>query len=606
MDRRNFLRAVAATGSFLAGLLLLRRPIPIAQVQRKPVSRVRPGKPGWPSEADWEELRRQVGGRLVEVRSPLADCVGNASDPACGALFKKLKNPYFIGDEPGLTQTLGWAEAWTSRPSVYAVAAATTEDVVAAVSFAREHNLRIVVKGGGHSYKGTSNAPDSLLVWTRRMNAITVHDAFLLAGCEGQAPQPAVTIGAGAMWGAVYYAVTTGTGRYVQGGGCLTVGVPGLVLGGGFGSHSKAFGTAAASLLEAEVVTADGAVRIANACRNPDLFWALKGGGGGNLGIVTRLTLKTHDLPATIGAVFGAIRASSDNAFRRLIAEIIRFYREALFNPTWGEQIRFQPNNVLGLSMLFLGLDQGEAEAVWNPFFDWVRAAPQDFSFEADPVIMAAPARQFWDPEFLKQLPGLVQTDGRPGAADGNIFWTSNRGEAGQILHAYQSAWIPASLLEDGQREALADALFAASRHWSVTLHTNKGLAGAPEEAIAATRDTATNPAVLDAFALLISASAGDPAYPGIAGREPDLAVARHEAERIRSAMAEMRNVAPGTGAYVSESDFFEENWQAAYWGENYERLLAVKEKYDPDGLFFVHHGPGSERWSPDGFTRRS
>ena len=98
------------------------------------------------------------------------------------------------------------------------------------------------------------------------------------------APQPAVTVEAGAIWGRVYDAVTTRAGRYVQGGGCLTVGVAGLIQSGGFGSFSKAYGMAAASLLEAEIVTADGAVRIANACTHPDLFWAIKGGGGGSLG----------------------------------------------------------------------------------------------------------------------------------------------------------------------------------------------------------------------------------------------------------------------------------------------------------------------------------
>ncbi len=101
----------------------------------------------------------------------------------------------------------------------------------------------------------------------------------------------------------VYNEVTTASGRYVQGGGCLTVGVAGLVQGGGFGSFSQSYGTAAASLLEAEIVTADGAVRIANACINPDLFWALKGGGGGTFGVVTRLTLRTHELPETMGGV---------------------------------------------------------------------------------------------------------------------------------------------------------------------------------------------------------------------------------------------------------------------------------------------------------------
>ena len=140
--------------------------------------------------------------------------------------------------------------------------------MVAAVDFAREHNLRLVVKGGGHSYQGTSNAPDSLLVWTRRMNDDHAARRVRRRRLRRRSAQPAraVTVGAGAIWAHVYDAVTTRAGGYVQGGGCMTVGVAGLVQSGGFGSFSKAYGTAAASLLEAEVVTADGAVRIANAC----------------------------------------------------------------------------------------------------------------------------------------------------------------------------------------------------------------------------------------------------------------------------------------------------------------------------------------------------
>jgi FAD/FMN-containing dehydrogenase len=68
------------------------------------------------------------------------------SDPKCAQVFKELKNPYYLGDEVGLTQTLGWIGGWTSKPSAYAVAAQTTSDVVAAVNFARENKLRLVVK----------------------------------------------------------------------------------------------------------------------------------------------------------------------------------------------------------------------------------------------------------------------------------------------------------------------------------------------------------------------------------------------------------------------------------------------------------------------------
>ena len=118
------------------------------------------------------------------------------------------------------------------------------------------------------------------------------------------------------------------------------------------GEVSKRFGLAAASLLEAEVVTADGQVLVANACRNADLFWALKGGGAG-FGVVTRVTLKTHDLPTFLGGTFGLVKANSDEAFRRLIAEFMRFYREKLFDPAWGEQVKFRRGNEMEIAMVF-------------------------------------------------------------------------------------------------------------------------------------------------------------------------------------------------------------------------------------------------------------
>jgi FAD/FMN-containing dehydrogenase len=600
MNRRRLLQIIAGL-PFANGLL--QRTFAAGQTA-PPTSRLRPTDLEWPSEASWKQLDRDVGGRLIKVRSPLADCVGETPDANCAQVFKELKNPYYLGDEMGLTQSLGWVGAWTSQPSAYAVAAKTTGDVVAVVNFARSNTLRLVVKGGGHSYQGSSNAADSLLIWTRHMNAIVLHDAFVGAGCAGQAePQPAVSVEPGAIWGHVYNEVTTKGGRYVQGGGCMTVGVAGLVLGGGFGSFSKAYGTAGSHLIEAEVVTADGEVRIANACTNSDLFWALKGGGAG-FGVVTRVTLRTHELPEFFGALSGAIHTASDDAYRRLIAKTVDFYAQALFNPHWGEQILIGRGYV-AFNMVFQGLDQQQAEAVWKPFFDWVAASPQDFAIVRAPRVQTLPAaRRYWDPSLLTTVPGDVFADDRPDAPADNIFWAGNLEEAGAVWYAYQSAWLPASLLEPDQRKGLADALFAAAKHLGTALHCNKGLAGAPADAIAAAKDTAMNPAVTDAFALAITGVFGQPAYPGVAGHEPDEAEARSKAAPVEASMDEIRKVLPRVGSYVWETDYFQANWQDSFWGDNYPRLRAIKDKYDPGGLFFLHHGVGSEDWSADGFTR--
>src|SRR5215471_17977714 len=607
MKRRQLLKA-AASIPLLSRLEWLRLADARAEhgTSNQAFSRVRPGDADWPSEESWNKLRREVEGRLIKVNSPLSACREAPDSSACKELFKALRNPFYIGDQVALTQTSGWVGAWTSRPSVYAVAAQKTEDVVAAVNFARENKLRLVVKGGGHSYQGTSCAPDSLLIWTREMNAISLHEAFVGRGCEGaQPPQPAVSVGAGAIWLAAYEAVTTRGGRYVQGGGCTTVGVAGLIQSGGFGSFSKRYGLAAAGLLEAEVVTADGVARIANACTNPDLFWGLKGGGGGSLGIVTRLTLRTRELPQFFGAVVGTIRAPSETAFRELIARAVSFYADRLLNAHWGEQMRFGPGNKLEISMVFQGLNQRQAEEVWKPFREWLAASPRDFAVEPPLRIVTLPARSFWSAAFLKAFaPGVVVADDRPQAPAGNFYWAATATEVGQVLYAYRSAWLPASLLQEKDKPRLVEALFESTRHWEMSLHFNKGLAGAPPEEIAAARDTAMNPAVLDAFALAICAAGGPPAFPGVKGHEPNLNAAGRAAGAVTKSMDKLLEVVDEPGSYVSESDFFEPHWRRSFWGSNYPRLAAVKKKYDPHGLFTVHHGVGSEEWSADGFTR--
>ena len=623
MNRREFLKAI---GSAAALSPMLQHNLLAGTGFR----RSRPSDSTWPSESAWKQLNETVGGNLIPVEFPLSILKTDPDSTAAKSLRANLKNPYYIGDQPGLTQTLGWIDAWASKPSVYAVAARNAQDIAAAVNFARQNNLRLVVKGGGHSYQGTSNAPDSLLIWTRHMHDIAMHGDFVPQGCANVLkPQSAVTLGAGTIWMQAYDAVTTRGGRYVQGGGCTTVGVAGLIQSGGFGSHSKRYGTAAGSLLEAEVVTADGQIRIANACTNPDLFWALKGGGGGSFAVVSKVTVRLHDLPEYFGPTNFKVQAASDDAYRRLVRQFVSFYAEHLLNEHWGEQAHFHPDNTLEISMMSQGLDADQMKKVWRPFLDWVGRSSQDYSIKGRVIIGTMPARHYWDVRWWKEqwpeigfpktnpLIGLfdyalahvfqptLNFDDRPGAAPINAWWKGDAGQCGWFIWSIESLWLPASLLAtDAQQQDLANALYAASRSSYFELHFNKGLAGAPPEALAAAKDTATNPEVLSAFALAIAADAQGHAYPGIPGFEPSLDRGREAAARVRQCVDHLRAIVPNGGAYVSESNYFEHEFQQAYWGSNYPRLAKIKQKYDPDGLFFVHNGVGSELWSADGFTK--
>jgi FAD/FMN-containing dehydrogenase len=591
MQRRELLKGLAALplSALAAG--------PARDLAVPPGRWVRPGEPGWPDPAAWARLRRRVGGRLVKVTSPFAACTPHPDGPGCDELFQNLGDPFYISDQVALTQTLGWTDAWTSQASAYAVLAQTSADVAAAVTFARTHRVRLVIKGGGHSYLGGSNAPDSLLVWTRpNLGAITLHDRFVPRGGAGHLePEAAVSVGAGAIWMEVYDVVTTRGGRYVQGGGCTTVGVAGLVLGGGFGSFSKGFGTAAANLLEAEIVTADGAVRIANPVRNRELFWALKGGGGGTFGVATRLTLRTHGLPGFFGAVLATITATSNAAYAALVDQVLWFYHQRLLNRHWGDVIRFGPGRQLAFTMTFQGLTRAQAERVWAPLFAWVTARPADYTL-TPPAVLAVPAQDFWNADVLEQgAPGLIVRDDRPGAPEGQFYYAVDADQVGQVLHGYESTWLSRRLLAPDRRPALVAALVRASQIKSVALHCNKGLAGAPPKVRDWTSATAMNPAVLDAFALAIASANEPPAYPGIAGHQPDLAQGRADARVVAAAMAPLQALAERPASYVSETDYFQDDWQAAFWGDHYARLSRVKDRYDPGGLFTVHHGVGTD-----------
>jgi hypothetical protein len=591
----------------LTALLALPAAVRVARAEarhaRWPQSRVRPHDPEWPDATAWAALDAATDGNLMAPVDLLQPCADDPSSPTCLERRKDLRNPYFLGDDPAGTQVSGWFNAWEPHVSEYAVAARTSAHVAAAVNFAREHRLRLVVKGGGHSYQGTSSAPDSLLIWTRHMRHITLHDGFVPRDCEGlMRPVPAVSAEAGCMWIDVYREVTTKAKRYVQGGGCTTVGVAGLVQSGGFGSFSRGFGTAASQLLEAEVVTADDRIRVVNPRRDPDLFWALKGGGGGTFGVVTRVTLRTHDLPASFGSVTASIKAASWAAFADLVAQLMNLCATSLVNPHWGETVSLQPAYGLKIGMVSQGLTREQMREAWQPFWEWVTARPDRYAFEQPPAIGTRSAATWWDMDRRRtEDPADVIFDDRPTADPTHAWWSGDAEQVSAFLHGYDSVWLTRALLAPGHRGELVAALCDASQDTAVTLHFNKALAGAPDDAVAATRQTAMNPIVLDSFALAIVANGGPPPIAQL-GLRLDVDGAQRNAASVDRAMRQLRRIVPRAGSYVSESNYFNRRWQSAFWGKNYSRLRAIKSRYDPTGLFYVHHGVGSELWREGGF----
>ncbi|CCO31324.1 hypothetical protein BN14_05363 [Rhizoctonia solani AG-1 IB] len=172
-------------------------------------------------------------------------------------------------------------------------------DVIAAFAFSRITSVPLVIKNSGHDYKGRSSAPDALTLWTYNIKYTKYNAKFKPDSCPSVSATPAITYGAGQDFASLYEFAEANNVTFL-GGTDKTVGATGgWVQGGGHGILSNTLGLGVDRVLQFKVVTPDGVLRTANACKNSDLFWALRGGGGGTFGVVLEATSHVEKKIAT-------------------------------------------------------------------------------------------------------------------------------------------------------------------------------------------------------------------------------------------------------------------------------------------------------------------
>lgn len=298
-----------------------------------------------------------------------------------------------------------WNAMIDKRPAFIACCRGVA-DVIEAVDFARQHSLAVSVRGGGHNISGASVCDDGLVIDLSAMRSVRVDPVSRTA-----------RVGAGATWADVDHE-TQKFGLAVPSGVVSTTGVAGLTLGGGLGRLSRKHGLTADNLISADVVTADGRLLTATSTQNSDLFWGIRGGGG-NFGIVTSFVFALHNVGPEV--LFGPVVYRLDDA-----AEVLANYREfAVSAPgeccVWVDfltapALPFLPEDAHGTKVVFVApfytgdIETGEEllkplRTFGEPLADAVAVTPYKTAQSALDELYSAGARNYWKSHNFTRLP---------------------------------------------------------------------------------------------------------------------------------------------------------------------------------------------------------
>ncbi|KFA46816.1 hypothetical protein S40293_05579 [Stachybotrys chartarum IBT 40293] len=282
-----------------------------------------PGTDAWPSPQAWNQLNETIQGRLIRPTPPGAVCHSDQpsySEEQCPNVAQRWLVYGFHSQDPVSSMWDNWSN-FTCLPDptmpcsgdgypAFVVNATTVEHVKAGVDFARENNVRLVVKSTGHDFLGRSSGPGSLSIWVHHLNSIRYHAGeFTLAGSGKVIPGNAITVGGGTEMYDIYSAAAEHNETIVGGGG-RNVGVSGYLTGAGHSILSPRYGLAVDHVLEMEVVTPSGDILTVNEDQNIDLFWALRGGGGSTFGVITSATVQTHPSPSMTAVLWMAFTSA--------------------------------------------------------------------------------------------------------------------------------------------------------------------------------------------------------------------------------------------------------------------------------------------------------
>ncbi|PHH78727.1 hypothetical protein CDD80_6362 [Ophiocordyceps camponoti-rufipedis] len=533
------------------------------------------GSRDWPSHSVWASLNGTLGGRLLAPLPPGAVC--HAEQPSYNASAcperKKEWSRYEWHAEDPLSVMWDQFTHYSCLPDAnapctargyptYVVNASTAEHVKTGIDFARNHNIRLVVKNSGHDFIGRSVAPGALSIWAHNLNTIKFNpEEFKLDGSSRVIKTNSMTIGGGVQMYDAYKAADQ-HGQTITGGGGKSVAFGGYVSGGGHSFVAPYFGLAADNILQMEVVTPAGDIMTVNEDQYPEIFWALRGGGGSTFGVITSLTIKSYPKARVSYTSYKIVADPQAPFLWDMITYVIsqlpylmdsgfagkNFVNHSMPNPDPSSGLPSKVAGVSGQNLLLNASEPNIAAKIFKPINDTLQSR--------------------WPGKVLLHL----ETQHYPTS----LAWFEKNYDASTGGY---SRYLVSRLLDKqsltGNETALRDALKAANEPNGLLAFftvAGKGVQNAKPRG-----GDAVHPAWRQAYVHSV-ATAEFPPFNKTAEREAIAILDR--------SFQPLRDLTPNSGAYMNEALPFEKDWQHTFWGSNYERLLAIKKNVDPTDVF--------------------
>jgi FAD/FMN-containing dehydrogenase len=452
---------------------------------------------------------------------------------AVNELSRRLSGYICEPGSPGYTRALDLDNGRARLPAAYVVRARSAADIVLTIAFAQRTDLPMTVCGGGHSAAGYCLSRGGVVLDLSLMKAMRLDDRKRLLHVE-----------MGATWRDVYrFLAESNTGLIPIGGGCLTVGLPGFLLGGGYSFLSRSYGLGSDNVTSIDLLTADGRHHTLTAdVTDPldrDLFWACRGGGGGNFGVATAMTLRLHK-PAAPTLLGGQLSYPLERAH-----EVIGAYNE------WIETL---PDAMAVYG--YVGMDPDPAEPTRKiPAF---RITPVYNGPYAQGADLLAPMLR------LKPLEARLYDMTLP-------TWESTMGNSTLVrdrLAYIRSGVLPPGGLSPDVVSAITDAMADSPSPDSFVVWTHGG------GKVAHPDGTSPGPYPHRSSRYVFELKS---IWSGEAGTRANVEWAYDLGEALRPALG---------GAYLNYIDPLLSDWAHAYYGASLERLREIKKKADPEGFF--------------------